>query len=84
MSRNLCNRERPVSDPYEVWAGEGEYEGWEWRVLKKWQSPEREAKNPYARWLCAVSSPFTYGSYDLGDVYASEVRACTPGRAAEQ
>lgn len=74
MSKNLCNKERPVSDPYEIWVGaDEESEGWEWRVLKKWQTPEREAKNPEARWMCAVRSPHTYGSWEYGDVYVHEI-----------
>jgi len=43
-------------------------------VLKKYQKPELEATNPYARWLCAVSSPMTYGSYDIGDTYVKDVK----------
>ncbi len=51
-----------------------QYGSWEWRVLKKYQNPENEAKNPYARWLCAVSSLITYGNYDMGDTYVMDVK----------
>ena len=67
--KNLCGKLRNVNEPYEVWTAGN----WEWRVLKKYQKPDLEAKNPYARWLCAVKSPHTYGSYDLGDTYVTEV-----------
>ena len=68
-SKNPCGKSRKVNNPYEVWvAGD-----WQWRVLKKYQNPEKEAGNRYARWFCAVKSPMTMGSYDLGDVYVTEV-----------
>ncbi len=67
--KNLCGKTRPVNKPYEVWkAGD-----WTWKVLKKYQSPEKEAQNPHARWFCSVSSPYTFGSHDMGDVYVSEI-----------
>lgn len=28
----------------------------------------------YARWYCAVKSPFTHGSYEYGDVYVSDIK----------
>ena len=34
----------------------------------------RDKENPYARWVCAVSSPYTWGSFELGDVYVSEIK----------
>ena len=71
MSKNLCGKTRKVDDPYETWVGAGNFE---WRVLKKYQKPELEAKNPYARWFCAVKSNFTYGEFELGDVYVSEIK----------
>ena len=68
MSKNECAKSRPVNDPYEVW----QRNGWEWRVLKKYQTPEKEATNPYARWFCWVSSPFCPEG-ELGDSYAHEI-----------
>lgn len=69
-SKNPCGKTRPASNPYEIWrAGD-----WEWRVLKKYQSPENEAKNPEARWFCLVVTPHTGPSGDLGDVYARDVK----------
>ena len=66
--KNMCLKERKIEDPYEICKNSS---GWEWRVLKKWQADDNK---PYARWFCAVKSPFTYGSYDLGDVYVSEIK----------
>jgi hypothetical protein len=48
--------------------------GWEWRVLKKYQTPEKEKGNVYARWFCAVKSPLTQGTYDMGDTYVRDVK----------
>ena len=42
-------------------------------MLKTYQKPDREQKNPYARWFVAVRSDHTYGSFDMGDSYISEV-----------
>lgn len=69
MAKIPCNKERPVDRPYEIWRSRDGT--WEWRVLKKWQKDDFK---PYARWLCAVSSPMTYGSYDIGDVYVAEIK----------
>jgi len=73
MGKNLCGKSRKVSNPYEIWIGERQFVNWEWRVLKKYQSPDNEAKNPYARWFCAVSSPFTHGSFEYGDTYLKDI-----------
>jgi len=69
-TKNECSKTKPVNEPYEVWRNEAS--GWEWRVLKKYQSPAKEATNPYSRWMCAVKSPMTYPRYDMGDVYVRE------------
>ena len=70
--KNLYLKERKVENPYEIWKGIGNYEGWEWRVLKKWQINDDKE---FARWMCAVKSPLTYGSYDFGDVYVYEIKS---------
>jgi len=69
--KNLCGKTRPVSNPYETWqSADG---SWKWLVLKKYQSPEAEAKNPYARWFCCVITPMTGPSGDWGDTYVKDV-----------
>jgi len=74
--KNLCGKRQKLEDPYEIWRGYGATQGWEWRVLKKYQTPSNEAKNPYARWHCAVKSPFTFGSWEYGDTYVKDVVNC--------
>jgi hypothetical protein len=69
--KNECGKLRPQDQPYEVWKSvDG---SWTWNVLKKYQSPEKEAANEYARWFCFVTSPFSPDG-DLGDVYVKEIR----------
>ena len=69
--KNKCNKTVSVDEPYEIYVND--MAGFEWRVLKKYQNEENEAKNPYARWYCAVKSPYTYDSWEYGDVYAQDV-----------
>ncbi len=71
-SKNLCGKTRKLEDPYEVW--ENEEKTCEWRVLKKYQTPEKEKGNQNARWFCAVKSPYTYGRFELGDVYVDDIK----------
>lgn len=67
--KNECAKTRPASNPYEVWqAGD-----WTWLVLKKYQTPSKEADNPYARWFCKVVTPYTGPEGDLGDVYVADI-----------
>ena len=69
--KNLCGKTRPIDNPYEVWrSNDGK---WLWKVLKKNQKPSKEAENPHARWFCAVQSPYTYGSFEMGDVYVKDI-----------
>lgn len=67
---NSFRKSRPVEEPYAVFEG---YGGWEWRILKTYKQPSSEAKDPYARWFVAARSPLTFGSWDLGDTYRSEI-----------
>jgi hypothetical protein len=73
-TKNECNKVRPQDNPYEIWQS---LDGlWEWRVLRKYQSPEKEATNPYARWFVATHSPFLRaGDYDLGDEYVRGIKS---------
>ena len=72
MPKNMCGKTRKIDEPYETWRGPS---GFEWRVLKKYQTEKNESENPYARWFCAVSSPLNWGSFDHGDVYVKEIQS---------
>lgn len=70
MAKNECAKTVTRENAYEVWqAGT-----WTWFVKKKYQSPEAEAKNPYARWFCDVVTPMCPDG-ELGDVYLSEIKS---------
>lgn len=70
--KNPFGKTRKVEEPYATYRGP---EGWEWRVLKTYQRPDKEESNMYARWLCAVKSPYTYDSFEFGDTYVHDVLA---------
>ena len=69
-NKNTQSKMRPVDNPYETWKSPDGT--WEWRVLKKWQVDDNK---PYARYFCAVKSPYTHGSYDMGDVYVADIKS---------
>jgi hypothetical protein len=68
---NQCGKCRTKDNPYEVYRNAS---GWEWRVLKKYQSPEKEAQNPLSRWFCFVTSQFCPHG-ELGDTYIKDIKA---------
>ena len=70
MTKNPCGKTRPFNKPYEIWWMPN---GWEWHVLKKWQTPEKEKENEYARWFCLVKSPIVPNG-EAGDVYVNEIK----------
>ena len=74
MAKNPCSKRVTPETAYEVWQS---YDGsWTYFVLKKYQSPEKEAQNPFARWFCMIQSPAApRGEY--GDVYVAIVKEGT-------
>src|SRR6266496_4690634 len=71
---NPCSKWVEPEEAYEVWQS---FDGtWTYFVLKKYQSPEKEATNPYARWFCLVKSPITPNG-EYGDVYVATVKQGT-------
>ena len=69
MAKNLLGKSRPVQDPYAIYEGYGPFGNTEMRLIKTYQVPANECKNEYAKWMIAVKSDMTYGSYDMGDSY---------------
>ncbi len=69
-----------VENPYAKF----QHDNWEWRVLKAYQSPEQERKNPNARWFCAVKSPHTGNSWEYGDTYIRNIPGAVPGYRGEE
>jgi len=71
---NPCGKTRDVNDPYEIWIINDTNIGKiEYRVLKKYQLPEREKSNKYSRWFTAAKSPATFGSHEFGDMYVNSI-----------
>lgn len=77
--KNSWSKTRPIENPYMTIYGPY---GYECRVLKAYQQYANEVENRYARWFCAVRSPFTDGSWDYGDVYVAKVAPYATDRAA--
>ncbi len=71
-TKNLFGKSRSIDKPYAVYRGNGPFGNTEVRVLKTYQTVDKERSNPYARWMVAVKSDFTYGSFDMGDSYIKE------------
>lgn len=69
-SKNKMGKKTSIDKPYQVWKNEAA--GWTWLILK---SNHADIHKPFASAFCAVSSPYTFGSYDLGDTYWSEIFA---------
>jgi hypothetical protein len=71
MAKSELSKRIDEGRPIEIW--ESPDGSWRWEVYKKYQKPEKEAKNPYARWFCKVKSPFVPQG-ELGDVYVREIK----------
>ena len=72
MAKNLMGKSHTKDNPYAIYKGMGPFGETEMLLLKTYQVPANENKNPYARWFVAVKTPMTYGSYDMGDSYIQE------------
>jgi len=72
MAKNLLGKSRPAQDPYAIFEGYGPLGDTEMRLIKAYQVPANEAKNQYAKWMVAVKTDMTHGSYDMGDSYIRE------------
>jgi hypothetical protein len=72
-AKNPKGKTRSINNPYEIYKGWGPFADWEWKVLKHYQSPEKEKENPYARVFCYVTSPMTGLFGDMGDTYCKDI-----------
>lgn len=67
MTQVVQKKSRPADGtPYAVVIG-GPFK---WKVLKTYQNDDAKK---YARWFLATSSPYTFGSDELGDGYVEDV-----------
>jgi hypothetical protein len=60
-----------VEHPYAIYADDRF--DWEYKILKTYQQRDKETNNPHARWKVAVKTPFTFGSYEIGDDYCLNI-----------
>ena len=75
MSKNPFGKSTKPDNAYATYRVDNPANGmyFEWKVLKTYQRPDKEKDNQYARWFCAVKSPMTYDSWELGDTYVREI-----------
>jgi hypothetical protein len=73
MAKNLLGKSRTMENPYATFEGDGPFGDTTLHLLKTYQKPENELKNQYGRWFVAVKTDHTFGSFDMGDNYISEV-----------
>lgn len=71
MTKNKFGKTVKVDSPYAIY--KNDRTNFEHRVLKTYQSKDKESKNEYARWFVASRSPYTYGSWEYGDIYVKDV-----------
>lgn len=77
--KNPCGRMVEAENAYETWAAP--FGTMVWKVCKKYQAPENEAKNPNARWFCFVLSPICpQGEY--ADVFVKTILEARAKRIA--
>ena len=71
--KNERGKTRKIDNPYSVWMSpDGQ---WIWAILKHYQAPDNEQKNPYARVFTACKSPNTYGTWEYGDAYIHDIKS---------
>ena len=60
-----------IEAPHAVYINERA--GFEWRVLKVYSTSKKGLADRYARWFVAARSPMTFGTWEYGDSYISEI-----------
>ena len=69
---NPFAKTRKLEEPYAIYGGYVPGIGdAEFRILKTYKLPKNE--DPHARWFVAAKSEATYGSFDMGDTYKTEI-----------
>ena len=67
---NPFAKTRQIDNPHAIYTA-GDIE---WRILKTYKMPKSEAKDPYARWFVAATSPLMHdGQFEYGDTYKTEI-----------
>ena len=74
--KNPFGKRRDINNPYAVYVDSYDFE---YRVLKTNQRRDKEHDNPLASWHVATKSPLTFGSYEYGDGYVSDILSNNAG-----
>ena len=83
MAKNPLGKSRDVENPYATFTAVIDDLGTlEIRVLKTYKLPKNEG--PYATWYTAGKSDATYGSWEYGDMYKSEITRMTLAYASPE
>ena len=72
MTKNLMRKTRKIDNAYATFKGLGMFGDTEVRLLKSYQVPNTEKRNIYSRWLVAVKTDATYGTFEIGDNWVDE------------
>lgn len=68
MAKNLMGKSRKPGNAYVTVNANG----WQWEILKLYQTVANSKKNKYARAFCLVKSPFVPDG-EYGDVYLTDI-----------
>jgi hypothetical protein len=78
---NLFIKSRKLDNPYAIYGGYLPGIGdAEFRILKTYKMAKKEG--PHARWFVAGKSDATFGSFEYGDTYKTEITCFTTLLAA--
>jgi len=83
MAKNPLGKSRDLENPYATFTmSHHDLGNVEIRVLKTYKLPKNEGK--YASWFTAGKSDATFGSWDYGDMYKSEITRMTLAYASPE
>tara|TARA_R110002020_G_scaffold92079_2_gene223213 strand:+ start:300 stop:569 length:270 start_codon:yes stop_codon:yes gene_type:complete len=68
---NPFEKTADIDSPYAIYVDKRF--SYEYKVLKTYQTKDKESKNHHAKWKLAIKSPFTLGSYEIGDDYCLNI-----------
>ena len=80
MDLSFLGKKTQAKPPYAVFKAASRDGDWTWLVTKTYQNDQSQ---PYARWMCVVTSPYTFGGSDMGDTYVTSVLDATGASLVE-
>ena len=70
---NPCGKLTTPEQAYEVWGSPDQQVVY--YVLRKYELPEMEERNPFAKWYVAAKSPVLDGKLEYGDMFIERVKS---------